>query len=74
MMIKIKNMYFLFVITSYHPLMFLRTRLPIMKPPIIGVAVNVIGIQGMVILLIMIKECYYTLISPSNGQLLLKLI
>lgn len=38
------------MITSYHPLIFFRTKIPPMKPPIIGVTVNVTGIQGVVIL------------------------
>jgi len=34
------------MVTLYHPLMFLRTKILPMKPPIIGVTVNII-IQGM---------------------------
>lgn len=39
-----------YIITSYHPLIFLRTKIPPMKPPIIGVTVNAIGVQEIFIL------------------------
>lgn len=38
------------LVTSYHPLIFLRTNIPPINPPINGDTVNVIGIQGTVIL------------------------